>query len=122
MKNLRLFLFLVAILALPLIGQAASDDKAWIITQVAKPTECISKVAIHKIDGREQRLPPQGFELEPGKHTLTGTVMLDTRYLPGTRGPTGVTASSRWKRSSRPARNTTWDWTTAPTTAQTGHW
>lgn len=81
MKNLRL-LFLVAIVALPLTGQAASDDKAWIITQVAKPTECISKVAIKNIDGREQRLPPQGFELEPGKHTLTGTAMLDTRFCP----------------------------------------
>ncbi len=74
----------LAALLLPLGGLAASPDKAWIITQVTSPTECISRVAIQNIDGRERRVPPQGFELEPGTHTLTGTAMLDTRYCPMT--------------------------------------
>lgn len=73
---------IAALLLLPLSGQAVSRDKAWIITQVSKPTECISKVAIRNIDGREMRLPSQGFELDPGTHTLTGTAMLDTRFCP----------------------------------------
>lgn len=76
----------LAALLSPLAGLAADPEKAWIITQVAKPTECISKVAIRSVDGRERRLPAQGFELEPGTHTLTGTAMLDTRYCPVTSG------------------------------------
>ncbi|MEM1411874.1 MAG: hypothetical protein AAGH19_05890 [Pseudomonadota bacterium] len=79
----------IALVALTLAGVAAlaptatlaeSDDVARIVTQVQKPSECISRVAIRTIDGEEKFVSPQGFDLEPGRHTLSGTVALDTTF------------------------------------------
>jgi hypothetical protein len=93
MKNLRPLYGLAAalLLLLPLTVQASDPEKAWIVTQESRPVECISPVAIRNIDGRERRLPAQGFRLEPGSYTLTGTAVLDTRYCP-------VLSANSWDR------------------------
>ena len=86
-RSILAALFLV--LLMPLAGWAQEDDdrdKARIITQVAKPSECISRVAIRQIDGKDRFVSPQGFDLEPGRHTMSGTVALDTSYCKVVRG------------------------------------
>lgn len=85
-KQLLTILLPLAIAFIPLTVQAADPEKAWVITQVTQPAECISKVVIRNINGRERRLNPQGFEIEPGSYTMTGTAMLDTTFCPVTRG------------------------------------
>lgn len=66
---------------------AGPDDKARIVTQISNPVECISRVAVRTIDGKEKFVSPQGFNLEPGRHTLSGTVAIDTRFCPVQPGP-----------------------------------
>ena len=73
-------------LALSVTATAWDQSKARIITQTAKPAECLSRVAIRKIDGEETFVHPQGFTLEPGRHTMSGTVALDTSYCKVARG------------------------------------
>lgn len=77
---------LFALLALPFLAQAAPDDKARIVTQNAQPADCISRVAIRTINGKEKFVSPQGFDLEPGRYTLNGTVALDTTFCKVVRG------------------------------------
>ena len=77
---------LTAVLALAASAGAAASDKAMIITQVAKPAECIASVHIRKIDGEEKIVPAQGFEIEPGVHSMTGTARLDLRNCQVARG------------------------------------
>ena len=77
MKNRILMAFSLMI---PLGTALAADDMATIITQNAKASECISRVAIQQIDGEEKFVSPQMFTLEPGRHSLRGTVALDTSY------------------------------------------
>ncbi len=79
-------LALFAVLALPFQAQAASEDMARIVTQNAKPADCISRVAIRTINGKEKFVSPQGFDLEPGRYTLNGTVALDTTFCKVVRG------------------------------------
>lgn len=81
--------FFSALLCASLFAPAAfagPDDMARIVTQTAKPAECISRVAIRKIDGKEKFVSPQGFNLEPGRHTMSGSVAIDTRYCAVVRG------------------------------------
>ena len=79
-------LALLAIFALPLQAQASSEDKARIVTQNARPVDCISRVAIRTINGKQKFVSPQGFDLEPGRYTLNGTVALDTTFCKVVRG------------------------------------
>lgn len=67
-------------------AMAWQEDKARIVTQVSKPAECLSRVAIRKIDGEEKFVHPQGFYIEPGRHTMNGTVAMDTSYCRVARG------------------------------------
>ena len=79
---------LVLGLVLPFSLAQANDGerKARIITQVAKPAECLSRVAIQKIDGKEKFVSPQAFELSPGRHSLSGSVAVDTTFCKVVRG------------------------------------
>lgn len=81
-----------ALLLAPLGVAAGPDDMARIVTQNVKPAECISRVAIRQINGREQFVSPQGFDLEPGRYTLAGTVALDTTYCKAPRRRTPINA------------------------------
>lgn len=85
MKFLRLT---IASLLLAPLGLLAQDDeyKAWVITQTEKPAQCLSSVAIQQIDGEERSLSPQGFEIEPGRHTMHGRAKINTAYCQPIRG------------------------------------
>jgi hypothetical protein len=63
---------------------------ARVVTHLNKPDECISSVTIRRINGQEQHVPPQGFKLPPGRHSLSGIVALDTRVCKVVRGPETV--------------------------------
>ncbi len=58
---------------------ANPGDMARVVTQADSPVDCVSRVAVRKIDGREKFVSPRGFDLSPGTHTLSGTVAIDAR-------------------------------------------
>jgi len=60
-------------------GAVARPDLARVVTQELPSGECISRVTIQRVDGRKRFVPAQGFDLSPGRHTMTGTVALDLR-------------------------------------------
>ncbi len=80
MKTLTFVLF--CLFLLPLQANAKKTDKAMIVTSVDKAAQCISSVHVLKIDGREARVQRMGFDLEPGKHTLSGKAFINTSFCP----------------------------------------
>ena len=75
---MRIFKFvLVCLVLLPFQANAGKEDKAKIITSASNAAQCISPVHILKIDGREARVQRMGFDLEPGKHTLSGKTLIN---------------------------------------------
>ncbi len=66
------------ILLLPMQAMARDSNKAQIVTSMSNGAQCISPVHIRKIDGREANVNRGGFELEPGKHTMSGSTLIDT--------------------------------------------
>ena len=59
---------------------AAAEGVAYIVTSMNKKAACIAPVHIRKIDGREVQVNRGGFELEPGKHTMSGSAKVDTSF------------------------------------------
>lgn len=59
---------------------AGDAAKARIITDVPNGARCISPVAIERIDGREVTVNRHGFELDPGRHTMSGRAFIDTSF------------------------------------------
>jgi hypothetical protein len=84
MKKLVLTIALLAIL--PASSTFANSDMAKIVTQNKKPAECLSSIAVNKIDGEERIVPAQGFEIEPGTHSINGRAALDTTFCSVGRG------------------------------------
>ena len=77
----------LAVLALASPTLQADDEYvAWVVTQTAKPTECLAPVAIQQIDGQERSVSSQAFKLEPGLHSMHGRARIDTRHCPVVRG------------------------------------
>lgn len=72
----------LALIACAIVMPAQAEEKAVarIVTQNSDPANCISRVAVRTINGENKFVSPQGFNLKPGKYTLSGTVALDTRY------------------------------------------
>ena len=81
-------LLALAMTALPGLSIAGPADKAKIITGNEKPTECISSVQVNAIDGKQIYVQPLGFDIEPGKHTITARAVINTSFCtavgPGT--------------------------------------
>jgi len=79
---------LVALLLAPLAAPLAADDEnvARIVTQTAKPAECLAPVAILQIDQRPVSVSPQGFTLDPGHHTMNGRALINVGNCPVARG------------------------------------
>ena len=84
---MRTFKFvLLALFVLPIHTGAETlpggnaDGKARIITNYNNLAQCISPVHILKVDGKEIYVQPQGFNLEPGKHTMSGKALINTSY------------------------------------------
>lgn len=70
----------LSLLLLPLLATASKGDVAKIITSASNMAQCISPVHILQIDGREARVQRMGFDLEPGKHSLSGRALINTSY------------------------------------------
>lgn len=64
----------------------AADQMARVITDVAKPVQCIAPIEVYNLDGRLVRKNAMGFDLEPGRHTLVGTARIDSVNCPAMRG------------------------------------
>lgn len=63
---------LIALLALPAVAQAGSDDEARVVTSQKDLGNCLGPVVVTHVDGRYRQLPRLGFNLEPGTHKLGG--------------------------------------------------
>jgi len=74
-KFVIFFLFFI-----PFQTHADTDAKAKIITSANQAAQCISPVRILSIDGHEVRVQHMGFDLEPGKHTLSGHALIDANF------------------------------------------
>ena len=79
---------IICLFLLPFQANAKDDSKARIVTSANKAAQCISPVHILKIDGREALVQRMGFDLDPGKHTMSGRAVIDTSFCqtvgPGT--------------------------------------
>lgn len=53
---------------------------ARVITRGAPPVDCMAAVEINKIDGEQKMVPAQGFDIEPGDHSLNGRALIDTTW------------------------------------------
>jgi hypothetical protein len=82
----KTILMIAMLAALPASALLASSDMAQIVTQGGRPVDCLSPIAVNKIDGQQKILPTQGFKIEPGVHTLNGRAILDTTYCTVGRG------------------------------------
>jgi len=78
MKTFKFVLF--CLILLPFQANAEEAGKAKIITSFNKAAQCISPVEILNIDGREVAVQRMGFDLEPGKHTMSGRALIDTSF------------------------------------------
>jgi len=68
-------LLLVLMPAFALAGEAA---KVRVVTGMEKAASCISAIHVNNIDGRDVKVPKLGFDVEPGKHTMTGRALINT--------------------------------------------
>ena len=65
-------------------GQVEAEDPAEltrmasVVTGGRLPDECLASVEITRIDGVDQAVPAQGFNIEAGFHSLNGRALLDT--------------------------------------------
>jgi hypothetical protein len=73
---------LIALLAFLPASAPAAQDMARVITDVAKPVQCIAPIEVYNIDGQLVRENAMGFDLAPGRHTLVGTARIDSVNCP----------------------------------------
>ncbi|MFC1689914.1 hypothetical protein ACFL07_09720 [Pseudomonadota bacterium] len=76
---------IVFLLLLP-FSAVANKEMARVITDTAKPVQCIAPIDVYNIDGKLVRKNAMGFDIEPGKHTLVGTARVDSRNCSTFRG------------------------------------
>jgi hypothetical protein len=73
-------LSILMLLALPLMSQAEDVTKAQIVTSGEKPSQCISAVHVNQIDGKEVKVQPLGFEIDPGTHKIGARALINTSF------------------------------------------
>jgi hypothetical protein len=66
----------------PVAADEPDPSMARVVTGQSKPSECLSAIAVNRVDGAQRSLSNQAFNLEPGRHSLAGPVLLDTRFCP----------------------------------------
>lgn len=82
-KTQRVIVVLLALtLALPLAALAQEAGKVRVITSHSQAAKCIAPVRVKKIDGREATVQRMGFNIEPGRHTISGSAIIDTSACP----------------------------------------
>ena len=79
-------IILIALLAGLPIAVSGAESMARVITDVAKPVQCIAPLEVYNIDGKLVRENAMGFDLAPGRHTLVGTARIDSVNCPVMRG------------------------------------
>jgi len=67
----------LALMVLPLVGQAADMTKAKIVTSFSKTAQCIAAVEVNQIDGTEVKVQKAGFEIDPGTHTIQARALIN---------------------------------------------
>ena len=78
---MKIFQFvLFCLFLLPFQANAEEEGKAKIVTSHNNASQCISPVRILKIDGREVAVQRMGFDLDPGKHTMAGSALINTAF------------------------------------------
>ena len=80
--NRTVLVALSLLLAAPLTLVADEGGIAKIVTSMSNRAQCISPVHIKRIDGKEVAVNPGGFELEPGRHVMSGSTLIDTSACP----------------------------------------
>lgn len=55
---------------------------AKVVTNIARPADCLAPVAITRIDGKKAAVSAQSFLIEPGAHSLNGKAILDISMCP----------------------------------------
>jgi len=80
MRTFKFVLFFLILL--PFQANAKEEGKAKIVTSGNQAARCISPVQILQIDGREVRVQRMGFNLDPGKHTMSGKALINTSICP----------------------------------------
>ena len=88
---MRKFIFPFVLLALliantPVYAFGGSAEKARIITQNDRASQCISSVVIDEIDGRLRNVAKQGFDLDAGTHSMNGRAIINSANCPAVRG------------------------------------
>jgi hypothetical protein len=73
---------LFCLFLLPFQANAEEEGKAKIVTSHNNAAQCISPVRILKIDGREVAVQRMGFDLDPGKHSMAGSALVNTSFCP----------------------------------------
>jgi hypothetical protein len=73
---------IIALCVLPFSASADEAGKVQIVTSFNRAAQCISPVHIKRIDGREATVQRMGFTLEPGRHTLSGSAVLNLSNCP----------------------------------------
>jgi len=68
------------------LNNMANDDMVQVVTHGGHPADCLSPIAVNKIDGQQKFVPARGFEIEAGVHTLNGHAILDTTFCKVGRG------------------------------------
>ena len=76
----KIFLMIAVLAGLPASAVLASSDMAQVVTNGGRPVDCLSPVAVNKIDGEMRIVPAQGFKIEPGVHTLNARAILDSTF------------------------------------------
>lgn len=74
----KLIACVLLLVALPVAAEIPVTDMAKVITASSPPSECLAPVEITSVDGVKQHVPPKGYLLEPGVHSINGRVFLDT--------------------------------------------
>jgi hypothetical protein len=82
MKVKKLIFVIMVLAAMPVALSAADPEKAQIVTHKSNPVKCLAAVEINQVDGKQRQLPPGGFEIEPGEHTMKGRSQVDLRNCP----------------------------------------
>ena len=83
MTKLLPALALLLFLAPPL--NAADPEKARVVTFKSNPVKCLASVAITQVDGKNRMLPPGGFKIDPGEHSMHGRATINLRNCPPAR-------------------------------------
>jgi len=67
---------------LPLAGAVQPGTMARVVTDGARPAECLAPLAVTRIDGEARAVSAKGFLIEPGVHSINGRVTLDLSHCP----------------------------------------